>query len=276
MKVPFCKMQGVGNDFVIINNLSNNYSLNRAQLQKIGDRRFGIGCDQILLVELGSDGESDFFYRIYNADGSEAGMCGNGARCFIRYVQSYGLTSKSRIQLQTVTRKVIGYNVVGNAIEIAMGKADFLTQNIPLKLEVADHYTVNLFGRDIRFAALSVGNPHAVIELESLEELNDDKKLKEIAVFLQTNTIFPQSVNVNFIVIKDGILFLRTYERGCGFTLGCGSGACASAVIAVRDKLLDSPVPISMSGGKLLVKCDDNGIFMSGEATEVFTGVIEL
>lgn len=276
MKISFSKMQGVGNDFVVINNLSGDCHLTPQQLQKIGDRRFGIGCDQILLVEAASDGVSDFFYRIYNSDGSEAGMCGNGARCFIRYVLANNLTRKSRIQLQTSTRIVSGYISDNGAIEIAMGMADFTPAKIPLRLTFAKDYAIDYFGEEIEFSALSVGNPHVVIKLNSPKELNQDNLLQQVAVYLQENQIFPESVNVNFIAVKDGVVLLRTYERGCGFTLGCGSGACASAVIAIRDGLVESPAKLKMPGGELEVKWVGQEITLKGNAELVYTGAIDL
>lgn len=276
MKIPFSKMQGVGNDFVVINNLSGDYHLTPQQLQKIGDRRFGIGCDQILLVETASDGVSDFFYRIYNLDGSEAGMCGNGARCFIRYVLANNLTRKSRIQLQTSTRIVSGYISDNGVIAIAMGVADFTPAKIPLQLTLAKDYAIDYLDGKIEFSALSVGNPHAVIKLNSSEELNQDNKLQQVAVFLQDSEIFPESVNVNFIAAKEGIVLLRTYERGCGFTLGCGSGACASAVIAIRDGLVQSPAKLKMPGGELEVELAGQEIILKGNAEQVYVGVIDL
>lgn len=276
MKISFSKMQGVGNDFVVINNLSGDCHLTPQQLQKIGDRRFGIGCDQILLVEAASDGVSDFFYRIYNSDGSEAGMCGNGARCFIRYVLANNLTRKSRIQLQTSTRIVSGYISDNGAIEIAMGMADFTPAKIPLRLTFAKDYAIDYFGEEIEFSALSVGNPHVVIKLNSPKELNQDNLLQQVAVYLQENQIFPESVNVNFIAVKDGVVLLRTYERGCGFTLGCGSGACASAVITIRDGLVESPAKLKMPGGELEVKWGGQEITLKGNAELVYTGAIDL
>lgn len=276
MKISFSKMQGVGNDFVVINNLSGDCHLTPQQLQKIGDRRFGIGCDQILLVEAASDGVSDFFYRIYNSDGSEAGMCGNGARCFIRYVLANNLTRKSRIQLQTSTRIVSGQVSDNGAIEIAMGMADFTPAKIPLLLTFAKDYAIDYFGEEIEFSALSVGNPHVVIKLNSPKELNQDNLLQQVAVYFQENQIFPESVNVNFIAIKDGVVLLRTYERGCGFTLGCGSGACASAVIAIRDGLVESPAKLKMPGGELEVKWVGQEITLKGNAELVYTGAIDL
>lgn len=276
MKISFSKMQGVGNDFVVVNNLSGDCHLTPQQLQKIGDRRFGIGCDQILLVEAASDGVSDFFYRIYNSDGSEAGMCGNGARCFIRYVLANNLTRKSRIQLQTSPRIVSGQVSDNGAIEIAMGMADFTPAKIPLLLTFAKDYAIDYFGEEIEFSALSVGNPHVVIKLNSPKELNQDNLLQQVAVYFQENQIFPESVNVNFIAIKDGVVLLRTYERGCGFTLGCGSGACASAVIAIRDGLVESPAKLKMPGGELEVKWSGQEITLKGNAELVYTGAIDL
>jgi diaminopimelate epimerase len=270
-------MHGLGNDFVVINNLLDKHQFSASEIQLLANRKFGIGCDQVLLVEAASDGVSDFFYRIYNADGSKAGQCGNGARCFIRYVIDHGLTLKQSLQLQTESRVIQGQRLPHGDIQVNMGQAEFSTELIPLNLEFADHYAVEIKGEIIHFAALSMGNPHAVIELDRAELLEDDSYLQSIGEFLQGSRLFPDSVNVNFIFRRSQAeLALRTYERGCGSTLACGSGACASAVVAIRDKLVSSPVRINMLGGSLVISWDGYDVIMAGSATPVFAGEIEL
>lgn len=277
MKIAFSKMQGLGNDFVIINNLELGHEFSVDEICYLSDRKFGIGCDQLLLVDHATDGTSDFFYRIYNSDGSVAGQCGNGARCFIRYVLDCGLTQKSVIKLQTLGRVIVGKQLESGLIEVDMGEPDFRSSSLPLKHESQAHYELDFNGEILRFAALSMGNPHAVIVLDDLELMADENYLAAIGDYLQSSELFPDSVNVNFIYkIADFQLCLRTYERGCGFTLACGSGACASAAVAVRDGLVDSPVEIFMPGGELTLSYSGTNLLMCGAATQVFDGEIEL
>ena len=270
-------MHGLGNDFVIINNLEHNYQFSSQQIQLIANRKFGIGCDQVLLIEPAFDQQSDFYYRIYNADGSLANQCGNGARCFIRYLLEHNLTNKKRIQLQTQERVIYGEEVSSDIFKVMMGAPKFDVESIPLKLPQANQYSIKINQQTIIFAALSMGNPHAVIYVENLADLKDDLKLSEIAIFLQKSTFFPQSVNVNFIYVMDqNNLALRTYERGAGFTLACGSGACASAAIAIIDKQVLNGVNLTMPGGTLQISWQEDELWMQGQAENVFSGEIQL
>ncbi len=277
MKIAFSKMQGLGNDFIIINNLVLKHEFSSDEICYLADRKFGIGCDQLLLIDPATDGVSDFFYRIYNSDGSVAGQCGNGARCFIRYVLDHNLSHKSIIKLQTLGRVITGKSLENGQIEVDMGVPNFAPSSLPLKLEEQTHYDLNFNGKVLRFAALSMGNPHVVIVLDDLELMADEEYLAEIGEYLQSSELFPDSVNVNFVYkIADSQLGLRTYERGCGFTLACGSGACASAAVAIRDGLLCSPVEVFMPGGELILSYTNANLFMRGDATHVFDGEIEL
>ena len=277
MKIVFSKMQGLGNDFIIINNLELKHEFSSDEICYLADRKFGIGCDQLLLIDPATDGVSDFFYRIYNSDGSVAGQCGNGARCFIRYVLDHNLSQKSIIKLQTLERVITGKSLENGQIEVDMGVPNFAPSSLPLKLEEQTHYELNFNGKVLHFAALSMGNPHVVLVLDDLELMADEEYLAEIGEYLQSSELFPESVNVNFVYkIADSQLGLRTYERGCGFTLACGSGACASAAVAIRDGLVCSPVEVFMPGGELILSYTNANLFMRGDAIHVFDGEIEL
>jgi diaminopimelate epimerase len=277
MKLNFSKMHGLGNDFVVINNLQLQHNFTSSEIKYIGDRKFGVGCDQILIIDPANDGISDFYYKIFNSDGSIAGQCGNGARCFIRYVIEHDLTTKKQIKLQTPSRIISGQLVTPELIEVDMGIPEFRVEHIPLLLPQAAQYQLEINHQTLEFSALSMGNPHVVINLPSAQLLNDDDYLQTIAQTLQQASYFPESVNVNFVYIVDNSLIkLRTYERGCGFTLACGSGACASAAASIKQNLVHSTLTIQMDGGELNVTWNEGNLLMRGAAVEVFNGVIEL
>lgn len=277
MKIKFSKMHGLGNDFIILNNLDLSLKLTREVIQKLSDRKFGIGCDQLLVVEPASDGLSDFFYRIYNSDGSEAGQCGNGARCFISFLHLQGLSNKSKVKLQTNTRVIDGQVINPSVVEVNMGNPDFKPENIPLNLSEASNYEFKFDNQLIRFAAASMGNPHAVIRIATPELLEDNEYMAKIGSMFQQSPIFPESVNVNFMYVEnEGQLRLCTYERGSGLTLACGSGACATAAVAIRDDLVRQKVKVIMPGGELEINWTDAGLLMTGEAIHVFDGEIEI
>lgn len=277
MKLNFSKMHGLGNDFVIINNLQLQHIFTPAEIKYIGERKFGVGCDQILIIDPADDGVSDFYYKIFNSDGSIAGQCGNGARCFIRYVSEHGLTTKKQIKLQTTSRIISGQLITSELIEVDMGVPEFSVEHIPLLMPQAIHYQLETDNQTLKFSALSMGNPHAVINLPNPQLLQNDSYLQTIAQALQQAAYFPESVNVNFVYIVDNSLIkLRTYERGCGFTLACGSGACASAAALIKQNLAHSTLTIQMAGGELNVTWNGENLFMRGAAVEVFSGTIEL
>lgn len=277
MLIQFSKMHGLGNDFIIINNLELQHQFTAEEISYMANRKFGIGCDQLLIIDHPSDGVSDFYYRIYNSDGSIAGQCGNGARCFIRYVIQHGLTNKTTIQLQTKDRVILGRILENDLIEVDMGIAEFAPHKIPLKHVQQKYYEYTIDGECVKFQALSMGNPHAVITLNNPEMLSEDEYMAKIGQALQSSPLFPDSVNVNFIIKVDNTtLHLRTYERGCGFTLACGSGACASAVAALSAGIIYAPVKLIMPGGELVIKLSDNHVFMQGDATNVFDGTIAI
>lgn len=277
MKLNFSKMHGLGNDFVIINNLQSQHNFTSSEIQYIGDRKFGIGCDQILIIDPANDGISDFYYKIFNSDGSIAGQCGNGARCFIRYVIEHDLTTKKQIKLQTPSRIISGQLITPELIEVDMGVPEFSVEHIPLLLPQAAQYQLEINHQTLEFSALSMGNPHVVINLPDLGLLEDNDYLQTIAQNLQQAAYFPESVNVNFVyIVNNGLIKLRTYERGCGFTLACGSGACASAAALIKQNLVNNTPTIQMDGGELKIDWSGENLLMCGAAVEVFNGVIEL
>lgn len=277
MKLNFSKMHGLGNDFVIINNLQLQHNFTSSEIQYIGDRKFGIGCDQILIIDPANDGISDFYYKIFNGDGSIAGQCGNGARCFIRYVIDHGLTAKKQIKLQTTSRIISGQLITSELIEVDMGMPEFRVEHIPLLLPQAAQYQLEINHQTLEFSALSMGNPHVVINLPDLGLLEDNDYLQTIAQNLQQAAYFPESVNVNFVyIVNNGLIKLRTYERGCGFTLACGSGACASAAALIKQNLVNNTPTIQMDGGELKIDWSGENLLMCGAAVEVFNGTIEL
>lgn len=277
MKIKFSKMHGLGNDFIILNNLDLSLKLTREVIQKLSDRKFGIGCDQLLVVEPASDGQSDFFYRIYNSDGSEAGQCGNGARCFISFLHLQELSHKVKVKLQTNTRVIDGQIINPSVVEVNMGNPDFKSENIPLNLSEASNYEFKFDNQLIQFAAASMGNPHAVIRIATPEILEDNEYMAKIGSMFQQSPIFPESVNVNFMYVEnEGQLRLCTYERGSGLTLACGSGACATVAVAIRDGLVRQKVKVIMPGGELQLSWTDAGLLMTGEAIHVFDGEIEI
>lgn len=277
MKLDFSKMHGLGNDFVIINNLQLQHNFTASEIKFIGDRKFGIGCDQILIIDPADDGTSDFYYKIFNSDGSIAGQCGNGARCFIRYVVDHGLTTKKQIKLQTTSRIISGQLITPELIEVDMGVPEFRVGHIPLLLKQAAQYQLEINHQILSFSALSMGNPHAIINLPDPQLLENDHYLETIAQTLQQASYFPESVNVNFVyVVNSNLIKLRTYERGCGFTLACGSGACASAAGLIKQNLVHSTLVVQMDGGELNIDWSRENLLMRGAAVEVFNGTIEL
>ncbi len=278
MKINFSKMHGLGNDFIVINNLNSKYNLTPQQISFLADRKLGIGCDQLLMVEPSTDMRSDFFYKIYNSDGSEASQCGNGARCFTKYVIDNNLTDKKEVLLQTSKRTINGLQTSNNEYKVDMGTPIFEPMQIPLNLAQTQSYVFEYKNEKFDFYALSMGNPHAVIILNNVTLLSNDSYLENQAVALQNSGLLPEGVNVNFIVIHDSSrIELRTYERGCGFTLACGSGACASAAVTILHGMTNCETIVSMRGGSLLIKWNkQQSLYMTGSATHVFDGEIEL
>ena len=276
MKLKFSKMHGLGNDFVVLDGIRQQVSLTPAQLRFLADRNFGIGCDQILLVEKPSQPDIDFRYRIFNADGSEVEQCGNGARCFVRFVHDVGLTDKREIRVETQTG-IIGPRLEedGN-VTVNMGIPRFLPNEIPfLHDDDVVIYSLDVADETLEISVVSMGNPHAVQVVDSV----DRAPVAEHGPLIENHQRFPQRVNAGFMQIIDrNSIKLRVYERGSGETLACGTGACAAVVTGIRRGLLDSPVRVTTRGGDLTIAWGGSGqpVLMTGPAVTVFSGEIEL
>ncbi|WP_153133307.1 diaminopimelate epimerase [Dechloromonas hortensis] len=276
MKLKFSKMHGLGNDFVVLDGIRQAVTLTPEQLRYLADRHFGVGCDQILLVEKASQADVDFRYRIFNADGSEVEQCGNGARCFVRFVHEQGLTDKREIRVETL-KGIITPRLEGDGnVTVDMGIPRFLPNEIPF-LHDDDVVVYNLAVADetLEISVVSMGNPHAVQVVESV----DTAPVGEHGPLIENHAQFPQRVNAGFMQVVDRhAIKLRVYERGSGETLACGTGACAAVVAGIRRGLLDSPVRVTTRGGDLNIAWGgvDRPVLMTGPAMTVFSGEIEL
>ena len=271
-KIPFSKMHGAGNDFVIINQIDHDYNLSGQQIRKFSNRNFGIGFDQLLIIEKSTHSNAEFKYRIFNADGEEVNQCGNGARCFFHYLRLKKLTKNNELLVETRSGLIELSYKENKLIAVDMGKPIFENNLIPFKPNQSTNNIITVNNQKYKFYPVSMGNPHAVIELKTFDNIN----LISIGKALQGSLMFPDSVNVNFLKIIDSQnLALKVYERGSGMTLACGSGACASAVIAMENKWTKGPINISMDGGILKVNKKPNGnIELIGPAKFVFDGEI--
>jgi diaminopimelate epimerase len=276
MIVNFTKMHGLGNDFVVIDAISRPLNLSTEQVRFLADRHYGVGCDQLLLVEPAVSGQAEFRYRIFNADGGEVEQCGNGARCFAVFVREKGLTDLDRIQVETLGG-VITLNVETNGqVTVDMGEPDFTPANIPfIADQEAKHYDLVVNGGEYAIGAVSMGNPHAVLQVDSLDTLD----ISTLGPAIETHERFPKRVNAGFMqVIDNATIRLRVYERGAGETLACGTGACAAVAVGQEQGLLGTKVRVSLPGGDLNITWQGRGhsLFMTGPATTVFEGTIKL
>ncbi len=280
MRLRFTKMHGLGNDFVVIDGLSQRVNLNADIVRQIADRRFGIGCDQLLLVEVPQNPEIDFRYRIYNCDGAEVENCGNGARCFAKFVRDRRLTGKRRIKVETANGIMELIVQKDDQITVDMGAPELEPQHIPCDFENrAQLYPLSLTTEtgqvELEINAVSMGNPHAVC-------LVDDTSTAPVADWgplIEQHPRFPNRINAGFMqVVSRNEINLRVYERGAGETLACGTGACAAVVAGRLRGLLDSPVKVNLTGGSLSIdwQGEEQSVLMSGPAANVFHGQINL
>jgi diaminopimelate epimerase len=276
MRLNFSKMHGLGNDFVVLDGVRQSISLSPEQLRLLGERHFGVGCDQILLVENSGRPDVDFRYRIFNADGGEVEQCGNGARCFVRFVHDQGLTDKREIRVETMSG-IIGPRLEDDGnITVDMGEPVFTPDQIPFISPNQNLVQPLMVGDDeVSITALSMGNPHAVQVIEDV----DTAPVAYQGPLIESHPRFPRHVNAGFMqVLTRHSIRLRVYERGAGETLACGTGACAAVVAGVARGLLDSPVRVETRGGELTIAWQGAGtpVLMTGPAVTVFTGEIDL
>ena len=276
MLLRFTKMHGLGNDFVVIDAVSQAVTLSAAQIALLAHRRLGVGCDKVLLVEAPHLGGVDFRYRIYNADGGEVEQCGNGARCFARFVRDKGLTDKQRIRVETAAG-IIELQVQPNdQVTVNMGEPRFEPAQIPFEAEApAAQYTLEVAGQALRIGAVSMGNPHAVLRVTDVASA----AVASLGPAIEAHPRFPRRVNVGFMQIVDrGHIKLRVFERGVGETLACGTGACAAVVVGRQQGELDAQVEVDLPGGRLHIDWGGQGqpVWMTGPAVSVFEGSIEL
>ena len=275
MLIKFTKMHGIGNDFVVIDAVRQHINLTTDAIRKIADRNQGIGCDQVLLIEPPSDKNIDFNYRIFNCDGTEVEQCGNGARCMGRYIADQQLSGKKSVLLKTKNRVMEVTTKNKDLVTANMGAPIFTPSDIPFNSDQQQLYSMEAGPHSVEIAVLSVGNPHAVIQVEDI----DTAEVDNIGTLIQAHKLFPESVNVGFMQIMDRqTIKLRVYERGVGETQACGSGACAAAVAAIQQNLVDSQVNLELLGGSLSIEWhgDDEPIMMTGPAETVFHGKIKL
>ena len=280
MRLPFTKMQGAGNDFVVLDATREPLQLSTAQLRHLGDRRFGVGADQILLVERASKPGVDFGYRIFNgATGSEVEHCGNGARCFVRFVHQRGLTDKRSVRVQAVNRVLELHLADDNGVTVDMGQPAFEHAQIPFDASGLEPRAVGGFElwplQGVELAVLSMGNPHAVLRVPSV----DSAPVATLGPRIETHSRFARHVNVGFMqIVSRGEIRLRVHERDAGETLACGTGACAAVVAGIRLGWLDRQVRVHMRGGDLRIEhaSEQANVLMTGPAETVYEGEIEL
>ena len=276
MRLRFTKMQGLGNDFVVIDATRAPVALSSAQVRSLADRRFGVGCDQVLMVESPRLAGTDFHYRIFNADGGEVENCGNGARCFARFVHDRGLTRKSEIRVGTMAGIIAPRILQDGRVRVDMGVPEFEPSRIPFVAERrALVYPLDVGGVERTISAVALGNPHAVQVVDDVE----GAPLAQEGPLIEHHERFPQRVNAGYMQIVDRrTIRLRVFERGAGETLACGTGACAAAVTGIARGLLESPVCVRTHGGELEIAWAGEGasVLMSGPAAAVFEGEIEI
>ena len=267
MKLSFTKMQGAGNDFVVIDSTNEKFALSRNQIKRLADRHFGVGADQILVVERPQGRDMDFHYRIFNSDGCEVEQCGNGARCFVKFVHQKGLTNKREIRVETLAGPIVPRLEADGEVSVEMGPP---AVELPLVQKVEVNAT-----KPLELVILSMGNPHAVQVVADVESA----PVTTQGPLIEHHPRFPGRVNAGYLQVLDRHrVALRVWERGAGETLSCGTGACAAVVSGILRGLLDSPVQVATRGGALTISWagGDNAVWMKGPAQTVFEGTIEV
>jgi diaminopimelate epimerase len=276
MIVEFTKMHGLGNDFVVVDMISQHAHFRTEQIKKLADRRMGIGFDQMLLVEPPSKPDMDFKYRIFNADGSEVEQCGNGARCFAVFVREQGLTDKSVIKVETCNADIELTIQEDGRVRVDMGEPVLEPAEIPFEADQqASTYSLTVEEASYELSAVSMGNPHGVMLVDDVATAN----VEELGPQLEKHTRFPNKANIGFMeVVHARFIKLRVFERGAGETLACGTGACAAVVAGIERGLLESPVEVKLPGGNLIIEWAGRGhnLIMVGPAATVFKGQVRI
>lgn len=272
MAISFTKMHGLGNDFIVIDATKQPFCLTQAQICLMAHRRYGIGFDQLLVIEPAKESAVDFNYRIFNADGSEVEQCGNGARCIARYIYDLGLSNKRRLVLKTMNVSLSVTIEANQKVSVNMGRPSFDPRDIPFLVEKASlFYELEILGQLVQFSLVALGNPHAVIVVNNFFDIS----IATMGMAFNQHVEFPKGINVGFMkVVSPTHIELRVYERGVGETLACGSGACAAAVIGKKIGMLEEVVFVSQPGGDLSIRWQgpDAPIFMQGPAEFVYRG----
>jgi diaminopimelate epimerase len=283
LRLKFTKMQGAGNDFVVLDGVSRNLEISPQRARRIADRHFGVGCDQILLVGRSQRSDADFRYRIWNSDGGEVEQCGNGARCFVRFVHDKGLTKKTEIRVETLSGVIAPRLESDGQVSVDMGAPRFDPEEVPFDPSglkpVGTRWPLDVNGRVAPVAVLSMGNPHAVQTVADV----DSAPVASEGPLIERHPRFPKRANAGYMQVVDRAnVRLRVWERGAGETLACGTGACAAVVTGIREGLLDDAVRVETRGGRLTIRWpggenDPNrSVWMTGPAVTVFEGEIEI
>ena len=274
--MQFSKMHGLGNDFVVVDAVTQNLFFPEDVIKKLADRHRGIGFDQLLVVEPPYDPELDFHYRIFNADGSEVAQCGNGARCFARFVTLKGLTNKKDIAVSTAKGRMILTVKEDGMIRVNMCEPIWEPAKVPfIANKFEKNYILRTDIQTVLCGVVSMGNPHCVVQVDNVETAN----VAELGPLLESHERFPERVNVGFMqVVNRHHIKLRVYERGAGETQACGSGACAAAAVGIMQGLLDHQVQVDLPGGSITIEWEGEGqpLYMTGDATHIYDGVIKL
>ncbi|QJC30813.1 diaminopimelate epimerase [Enterobacteriaceae endosymbiont of Macroplea appendiculata] len=276
MNIKFSKMHALGNDFVITNNIQQKLILNSNIIKQLSNRHTGIGFDQLLIAEISNVANIDFNYRIFNADGTEVEQCGNGARCFALYLKKKCLTLKNNIFVKTKNRVLKIKFLDNNIICVNMGIPLFLPKDIPyITNKTQENYKIKFHNKYVYFNIVSIGNPHCVIQVPSI----NNYPVKLIGSFIEDHHVFPKKINVNFMeIVNNTNIKLRVYERGVGETYSCGSGACASVAVGIKKKLLSHNVQVDLMGGYVKVIWDHvtSNLFLLGTACHIYDGNINI
>ncbi|NHB92260.1 diaminopimelate epimerase [Photorhabdus cinerea] len=274
--MQFSKMHGLGNDFMVVDAVTQNVYFSPELICRLADRNTGIGFDQLLIVEAPYDPDLDFHYRIFNSDGSEVAQCGNGARCFARFVRLKGLINKREIKVSTQSGRMVLNITNDDQVCVNMGEPEFEPHNVPFRaLRAEKTYILRVIEKTVLCSVVSMGNPHCVIQVADVETA----EVEILGPALESHERFPERANIGFMqVLNRGHIRLRVYERGVGETQACGSGACAAVAVGIQQQLLDSHVRVDLPGGSLFI-CwagQGNPLYMTGPATHVYDGTIHL